>query len=92
MSSDYDQQKYGGDQPSSDEPQGGSGQEAAFYALVGRALVDPAFRDQLRGGDPTAALKSLGIEPTREMVDAMGQAMGEVDRLSKHFGDVQAAT
>ena len=74
------------------QEQAGSGREAAFYSLVGRALVDPDFRQQLRGGDSSAALKSVGIEPTPELVSALGQAMGEVDRLSSQFGDIKAAT
>ena len=56
------------------------------------AIVDPDFRQQLRGGDPHAALKSIGIEPTDDLVNAVGQAMGEVDRLSSQFGDIKAAT
>ena len=92
MSTDYSQEGYGGGQNDDAEQSGGSGQEAAFYALVGRALVDPGFRDQLRGGDQAAALRSVGVEPSEEMMKALGQAMGEVDRLSSQFGDIKAAT
>jgi hypothetical protein len=92
MSTENQQGGYGGDQTEGDQQQAGSGQEAAFYSLVGRALVDPDFRQQLHGGDPSAALKLVGIEPTPELVSALGQAMGEVDRLSSQFGDIKAAT
>jgi hypothetical protein len=98
MSTENQQGGYGGDQNEGDQQQSGSasgdgpGQEADFYQLVGRALVDPGFRDQLRAGDPTGALRSLGIEPTEDLVKALGQAMGDVDRLSSQFGDIKAAT
>ena len=35
---------------------------------------------------------SVGVEPTEQMMKALGQAMGEVDRLSSQFGDIKAAT
>ena len=66
--------------------------EAAFHALVGRALVDHEFRDQLRGGSIDEALASIGIEPTPEIKEALGAAMGNVDNLAKAFGGVKAAT
>jgi len=92
MATDDDKSGYGGGENNDGQQQAGSGQEAAFYALIGRAIVDPDFRQQLRGGDPHAALKSIGIEPTDDLVNAVGQAMGEVDRLSSQFGDIKAAT
>jgi hypothetical protein len=89
MATDGDNSGLGGE---GEQPQTGSGQEAVFYQLVGRALVDPGFRDQLRAGDPSAALRSLGLEPTEDLVKALGQAMGDVDRLASQFGDIKAAT
>jgi len=69
-----------------------AGNEAAFHALVGRALVDHEFRDQLRGGSMDEALASIGIEPTPEIKEALGAAMGNVDNLANAFGGVKAAT
>lgn len=78
----------------SDYGQGGDngGNEAAFHALVGKALVDHEFRDQLRGGGIDEALISIGIEPTPEIKEALGAAMGNVDSLAEAFGGVKAAT
>jgi hypothetical protein len=78
----------------SNDGQGGgeSSTEAAFYHLIGRALVDPEFRQQLRGGSVDDALVSIGIEPTSEIKEALGAALGNVDNLAQQFGGVKAAT
>jgi hypothetical protein len=66
--------------------------EAAFHALVGRALSDHEFRGKLRGSSVDDALASVGIEPTPEIKKALSDAMDHVDNLAKQFGGVQAAT
>ena len=78
----------------SDYKKGGgeSNTDAAFYHLIGRALMDPEFRAQLQAGSVDDALIAIGIEPTDEIKEALGNAMGHVDNLSKQFGDVRAAT
>ncbi len=70
----------------------GKDKEAAFHALVGRALSDHEFRSKLRGDSVDEALTSVGIEPTAEVKKALGDAMDKVDNLAKKFGGVKAAT
>jgi hypothetical protein len=74
-----------------DYKKSGDDQRSAFHALVGRALVDANFRQQLMD-DRDTTLRSIGIEPTPEMTKALDAAMSSVDELSKQFGDIQAAT
>lgn len=67
--------------------------ESAFHQLLGQALVDAEFREQL--SDPErrgAALASLDIELTPEISARLDEAMEAVKRLSEEFGDIKAAT
>ena len=43
---------------------------AGFSYLVGKAALDPAFARAL-AEDPAAALRSIGIEPTDEILAAL---------------------
>jgi hypothetical protein len=64
-------------------------EEQKFHALVGKALSDPAFRAQLTGGNKgqqEAALRSVGIEPTDEVMGKLAAATSAVDDLSQHLG------
>jgi hypothetical protein len=71
---------------------GESATEAAFYHLIGRAIVDADFRAQLQRGSVDDALTSIGIEPTTEIKEALSAAMANVDNIAKQFGGVKAAT
>ena len=75
-----------------DYDQGGGSQAKAFHTLVGRALVDAKFREQLRSGDRRQAMSDVGLEPTPELERALDEAMNTVDNLAQQFGEVQAAT
>ena len=50
-----------------------------FHALVGKALNDPNFRAQLTSGDKgdqEKALRSVGIEPTQDVMDKLDVYFG----------------
>jgi hypothetical protein len=67
--------------------------EPEFHSLVGRALIDHAFRDRVL--DPRqqeAALKEMGIDPTPAVLDSLNQSIDALTALSAHFGMKQAAT
>jgi hypothetical protein len=64
-----------------------------FYSLVGRALVDPEFREMIK--DPERrkdALYAMGIDPSDEVIAAMDDATKAIDDLSSAFGGVHAAS
>ena len=64
-----------------------------FYSLIGRALVDPEFREMIV--DPARrkdALYAMNIEPSDEATAAMEKAVKAIDDLSSAFGGAQAAS
>ena len=53
--------------------------------LLEKVTADPAFADQLRA-DPESALRSIGVEPTAELVAAVtesGDSESLLARISK---------
>lgn len=74
---------------------GSNGGESDFHKVLGRALVDVEFRNELISGDTdrqTKALQAIGIEPTREQLDELNSSVEALQRLSGAFGDAIAAT
>jgi len=60
-----------------------------FHALVGKALNDPNFRAQHTSGDKgdqEKALRSVGIEPTQDVMDKLASSTAAVDDLAQHLG------
>jgi hypothetical protein len=69
--------------------------ESDFHKVLGRALVDIQFRNDLTSGDKdrqTAALESLGIRATPDTIEALNASVDALQRLSGAFGDAVAAT
>ena len=63
------------------------GSENDFYAILGRALVDPGFRERLRDDDGrTEALSEIGIELNDEQLRLLDDNIDSVDELAKQFG------
>ena len=68
-------------------------QRADFHSVLGRALIDPSFREALMDKERQAeALKSMGVEPTRETLDALNDSLEALSRLASSFGGPRAAT
>jgi hypothetical protein len=64
-----------------------------FYSLVGRALVDPDFREMVKDPDRRKdALYAMGIEPSDKAMAAMDNAITAIEDLSSAFGNVNAAS
>lgn len=62
-----------------------------FQKLVDRVMSDEAFAKAL-ADNPASALKSVGIEATPEMLDAMkGVDVNSIKQLAIAFGDDRAA-
>jgi len=58
---------------------------ADLGSVVGKAAFDEAFAEAL-ASDPAAALRSIGIEPTDEMLAALAEIDAEsIQRLAKAF-------
>ena len=58
---------------------------ANIESLVERSTADPGFADRLRA-DPAEVLRSVGIEPTADLVEAVFGAAGSEElaaRISK---------
>ena len=54
-------------------------------SIVGRAAFDESFAEAL-AADPTAALRSIGIEPTDEMLAALSEIDADsIKRLAEAF-------
>ena len=56
-------------------------------SLVERITADPGFADRLRA-DPVEVLRSVGIEPTADLVEAVSSATGSevlAARISKAY-------
>jgi len=67
--------------------------ESPFHAMLGKALVDADFRARLMDPEQQAdALSSIGIEPTREVLNELNQSIEALSQLSQAFGDEIAAT
>ena len=63
-----------------------------FQTLVGKAISDEKFAQAL-ADNPEQALRSAGIQPTQEMLDALkGVDAAAIQRLAQAFGDNKAAT
>ena len=68
------------------------GSENDFYAILGRALVDPAFRGRLRDDkDRTNALSEIGIELNDEQLRVLDENIDSVDNLAEQFGANRSA-
>lgn len=64
---------------------------SSFHHIIGRALSDEAFCDQLVRA-PEATLRATGVEPTPEMIKALSTMdSAAVRRLATAFGQSQAA-
>lgn len=62
-----------------------------FQTLVGKAMSDEKFAQALVD-NPEQALRSAGIEPTPEMLEALrGVDAAAIRRLAEAFGDNKAA-
>jgi hypothetical protein len=69
--------------------------ESRFYALLGRALMDPEFRAEiLDTGSQAAALEKVGIEPSEEVLRQLNDSIEAINTLtsSEAFGAIQAVT
>ena len=54
-------------------------------SIIGKAAFDDAFAEALKE-DPEAALRGIGIEPTDEMLEALGEIDPEsLEKLAKAF-------
>jgi hypothetical protein len=60
-----------------------------FHTLVGKALIDPEYRERLQNPDTQAeALKEAGIHnPSDVQIQALKNAIAAVSTLSGSFGD-----
>ncbi|CAN5575828.1 hypothetical protein BH23CHL8_BH23CHL8_00850 [soil metagenome] len=67
--------------------------KADFHAVLGRALIDPGFREQLMDSEHQVdALKAMGVDPTDEVLQALNEALDALGRLADSFGGPRAAT
>jgi hypothetical protein len=69
--------------------------DSKFYALLGRALMDPEFREQLLDtGRQSEALETVGIEPDEEVLAELNASIEAINALASHeaFGEIQAVT
>jgi hypothetical protein len=66
------------------DPMGGS---SDFAHLVGKAAFDPVFARRLRE-NPSEALRGVGIEPTDEVLAALGDVdLDSIEALAGALGD-----
>ena len=62
-----------------------------FKAFMDKVMTDEAFAQAL-SNDPQGALKSIGVEATPEMIEAMqGVDANSIKNLAASFGDDRAA-
>jgi hypothetical protein len=69
--------------------------DSKFYALIGRALMDPDFRAEiLDTGRQAAALEKIGIEATDEMIDQLNASIEAINSMAsaEGFGEIAAVT
>ena len=66
----------------------------AFYAMVGRALSDTAYREQLltRGDRRVAAARQAGLIWNDDLDRKLEEAIRALDNLADYFGNSSAAT
>jgi hypothetical protein len=66
----------------------------AFYAMVGRALSDTAYRERLMaGGDQRIeAARQAGLVWNDDLDRKLEEAIKALDNLADHFGNSAAAT
>jgi SAM-dependent MidA family methyltransferase len=70
--------------------------DSKFYALLGRALMEPEFRARvLDSAQQADALAELGIDPNNgDVLDQLNASIAAINRLASHdgFGEVKAVT
>lgn len=69
--------------------------ESKFYALIGRALMDPEYRAQiLDTGQQAAALEKVGIEPNDAVLAKLNESIEAINALAspEGFGEIAAVT
>ena len=69
--------------------------ESKFYALLGRALIDPEFRERILDTERQAdALVEVDIEPSDEVLAELNASIQAINALASHeeFGMIQAVT
>ena len=67
--------------------------KADFHAVLGRALIEPGFREQLLDTErQAAALSAMGVDPTAEVLEALNESLAALQRLADSFGGPRAAT
>jgi hypothetical protein len=69
--------------------------ESRFYALLGRALMDPDYRARvLDKGQQADALMAVGIEPDDDMLQQLNDSIDAINALASSgaFGEVAAVT
>jgi hypothetical protein len=69
--------------------------DSQFYALLGRALLDPEFRAQIVDKDQqAAALREIGIDPDDETLERLNASIEAINMLasSTAFAPVPAVT
>ena len=66
---------------------------SAFHALVGRAIADTRFREQLLDPEQReSALTSVGIKPTPEILEELEHSIQALNDLSESFREEAAAS
>ena len=61
--------------------------QSAFYAILGKALAEPEFRESLRHEDSRhRALADLKIDLTSEQHAELENAVAAIDRVADQFG------
>jgi hypothetical protein len=67
--------------------------DSKFYALLGRALMEPEFRARvLDTGRQAAALKEVGIEADGAALGQLNDSIKAIDQLASSFGPIKAVT
>jgi hypothetical protein len=69
--------------------------DSQFYALIGRALMDPDFRAELLDtGQQAAALGKVGITASEEILARLNASVEAINNLvsPEAFGEIQAVT
>ena len=69
--------------------------DSKFYALLGRALMEPDFRDRVLDREQQAdALAEVGIDADDEVLAELNASIQAISALASHeeFGMVKAVT
>jgi hypothetical protein len=69
--------------------------ESKFYALLGRALIDPEFRERILDTERQAeALAEVDIKATVEMLGHLNASIVAINALASHeeFAMIKAVT